>query len=228
MTYKELADILEKNIKKKLYINGKLPTEDNIINEYKATRYCVRKAINLLINNGMLYSVQGSGIFIRDNLNSVDYINISNSSGFKRKHTDKKVEYIIINLDVINIDKEIAQKMSMELNKEVYYIVRLIKVNDNFLAVEYTYYNKDIVHYLNKEIAEDSIFKYITEVLNLNIGFSDRIIYCDKIDSYNAKLLNLEENSPSLITENINHFHNGEIFNFSKIIYNYLYTKLFI
>lgn len=228
MTYKELAEILEKNIEKKLYANGKLPTEDSIINEYKATRYCVRKAVNLLINNGMLYSVQGSGIFIRDNLNSVDYINISSSSGFKRKHTDKKVEYIIINLDVININKEIAQKMSMELNKEAYYIVRLIKVNGNFLAVEYTYYNKDIVPYLNKEIAEDSIFKYITEVLNLNIGFSDRIIYCDKIDSYNAKLLNLEENSPSLITENINHLHNGEIFNFSKIIYNYLYTKLFI
>lgn len=49
MTYKELAEILEKNIENKLYISGKLPTEDNIINEYKATRYCVRKAINLLI-----------------------------------------------------------------------------------------------------------------------------------------------------------------------------------
>lgn len=227
MTYKELAEILEKNIENKLYSSGKLPTEDNIINEYKATRYCVRKAINLLINKGMLYAVQGSGIFIRDNIN-IDYINISNSSGFKSKHPNKNVEYIILDLNVINVDCEIAKKMSMEVNKEVYYIIRLIKVNGKFLAVEYTYYNKDIIHYLNKEIAEDSIFKYITEVLNLNIGFSDRIIYCDKIDSYNAKLLNLEENSPSLITENINHLHNGEIFNFSKIIYNYLYTKLFI
>ena len=227
MTYKELAEILEKNIENKLYISGKLPTEDNIINEYKATRYCVRKAINLLINKGMLYAVQGSGIFIRDNIN-IDYINISNSSGFKSKHPNKNVEYIILDLSVINVDCETAKKMSMEANKEVYYIIRLIKVNGNFLAVEYTYYNKDIIHYLNKEIAEDSIFKYITEVLNLNIGFSDRIIYCDKIDSYNAQLLNLEENSPSLITENINHLHNGEIFNFSKIIYNYLYTKLFI
>lgn len=49
----------------------------------------------------MLYAVQGSGIFIRDNIN-IDYINISDSSGFKSKHPNKNVEYIILDLNIIN------------------------------------------------------------------------------------------------------------------------------
>ena len=231
MDYKELSKVLEKNISDNLYNNvGKLPTEDKIIEDYKTTRYSVRKAINSLIDKGLVYSVQGSGVFIRNNIKN-NYINISFNSGYiglKNKYPDKNVEYKLINLEVIESEEEISNKMLCKVGKKLYYIIRLIKIDNNFFAVEHTYYDKDIVIYLNKEIIEDSIFKYIKNVLNVKIGFSDRIVYCEKLNSYNAKLLNLSRNSPSLVNENLNYLKNGDIFNFSKIIYNYKYTKLLI
>ena len=231
MDYKQLSKILEKNINDNLYNNiGKLPTEDEIIEDYDSTRYSVRKAINTLIDKGLVYSVQGSGVFIRKNIKN-DYINISFNYGYtglKNKYPDKKVEYKLINLAIIESQEEIANKMLCEVGKKLSYIIRLIKIDNNFFAVEYTYYDKDVVVYLNKEIIEDSIFKYIQNVLNVKIGFSDRIVYCEKLNSYDAKLLNLSRNSPSLVNENLNYLKNGNIFNFSKIIYNYKYTKLLI
>ena len=149
----------------------------------------------------------------------------------ERSKYDASSDMVHENIRVLTekkLKEEIANKMLCEVGKKLYYIIRLIKIDNNFFAVEYTYYDKDVVVYLNKEIIEDSIFKYIQNVLNVKIGFSDRIVYCEKLNSYDAKLLNLSRNSPSLVNENLNYLKNGNIFNFSKIIYNYKYTKLLI
>ena len=144
MDYKQLSKILEKNINDNLYNNiGKLPTEDEIIEDYDSTRYSVRKAINTLIDKGLVYSVQGSGVFIRKNIKN-DYINISFNYGYtglKNKYPDKKVEYKLINLAIIESQEEIANKMLCEVGKKLYYIIRLTIIIVLYLQSTSTAFN---------------------------------------------------------------------------------------
>ncbi|MCQ2520723.1 MAG: GntR family transcriptional regulator, partial [Lachnospiraceae bacterium] len=65
--YKWLADQLKTEIRK-LSEQGiyKLPTEAFMCKKYHVSRQTVRDAQNLLINEGLIEKVQGSGTFIVD------------------------------------------------------------------------------------------------------------------------------------------------------------------
>ena len=67
------------------------------------------------------------------------------------------------------------------------------------MCYEESYYKKSIVPFLTKEIAERSIFEYLTSALNLNLGFSDSYIHIELLDSKVAKLLDLDTTSPAMI-----------------------------
>ena len=45
---------------------GKLPTEDQLIEEYQTTRYRVRNAVAVLAEAGDVFPVRGSGVFVRE------------------------------------------------------------------------------------------------------------------------------------------------------------------
>ena len=92
--------------------------------------------------------------------------------------------------------------------------------------MEYSYYNKDIIPYLNEDIAKSSIYSYILEDLKLNIGFADKVIYADKMDEETAEQLELDMSDPALVIENKVFLNNGDIFEVSKVIHNYKYAKL--
>ena len=57
--------------------------------------------------------------------------------------------------------KSLVSKWIVSLETPVYYLKRLRIVDGVPYALERTYYNKDIVPYLGKEIAEGSIFRYL-------------------------------------------------------------------
>ena len=63
---------------------------------------------------------------------------------------------------------------------------RLRIVDEEPFSIEISYFKKDIVPYLNEEIASSSIYSYLIDDLELNIGFADKVINCEKIDEENA------------------------------------------
>ncbi|MEH7082893.1 UTRA domain-containing protein, partial [Neobacillus drentensis] len=58
-------------------------------------------------------------------------------------------------------------------------------------SIEISYFNKDIVRYLNEDIASSSIYNYLIDDLKLTIGFADKVITCVKIDEADAELLHV-------------------------------------
>ena len=130
----------------------------------------------------------------------------------------------------MNLEK--ATEKDIELfkcdeNTEIYNAIRLRHVDNNPFALEFSRYNKKLVPYLNKEIAESSIFNYIQDALKLNIGFADKIIESRKITEYEAELLELEKGDPAIIINDTVYLKSGEIFDCSSVVYNFKYAKFF-
>lgn len=66
LKYEMIVNDLQKRIMNEEFEeNHKLPTEEKLIEEYKVSRNTIRNAIKILINLGIVYSVQGNGMFVR-------------------------------------------------------------------------------------------------------------------------------------------------------------------
>ncbi|MCP3763847.1 GntR family transcriptional regulator [Domibacillus sp. A3M-37] len=224
--YKEIADCLEREIREgKFDETKKLPTEEELIKHFEVSRNTIRKAISQLVNRGYIYQVQGSGMFLREE-SVTDYINLGSLRGLTKDLTSKAIETKILSLHVIEADEEIAKKLRCEVGTNLYYIKRLRIVDKEPFSIEISYFKKDIVPYLNEDIASSSIYSYLIEDLKLNIGFADKVINCEKIDEASARLLHVNELDPALIIENTVCLTNGIIFELSKSIFHYQKAKI--
>lgn len=224
--YKVVADTLEEEIRIGLYSETKkIPTEEEIGERFGVSRNTTRKAIDLLVQKGWLYQVQGSGVFIREMSESVNVVNLQNMNGLTKDFPNKKIETKVIDFKLIKANEELAQKMQCEIDTPIYFVNRVRLVEDEIYSVEYSYFNKDLILYLNEGIIASSIYNYIREDLKLVIGLVDRLFYADYISEKDANLLGVELTAPALVNESKAKLANGEIFDYSKSILHYKNTK---
>ena len=223
--YKLIVDEIEKDILDGKYNKiGKLPTEEELVAHYGVSRTTVRKAISIS-SKVYIYQVQGSGIFVRESILK-GYISLETLKGLTRDFPNREIVNKVISIEVMHADEKLAHDMKCEVGTKIYYVKRLRIMDGKTFSMEYSYYNKDIIPYLNEDIAKSSIYSYILEDLKLNIGFADKVIYADKMDEESAKYLGLAMDDPALVIDNTVFLNNGNIFEVSKVIHNYKYAKL--
>lgn len=137
------------------------------------------------------------------------------------------IENQLLKIEILNADDSLAKLMNCKIGTSVYYLKRLRIVDGIPYALERTYYNKDIIPYLNKEIAEHSIFSYLKNDLKISFGFADKYLSAIKLSKEDANLLKLNENDPAIMIHDNIHLSNGKLFNSSYIIYNYQTTNFY-
>jgi len=224
MIANDLADRINNNEFKETF---KIPTEDQLVNEYKVSKNTIRSAIKILVKAGLIYPVQGSGMFVRDK-RKYNTVFLSGTRWITKDHPCQKITNKCLLLEIVQADDNLSQIMQCEVGTPIYYIERLRIVDDVPYAVEYTYYNKNIIHYLNKEIVEASIYSFIKEDLNISFGFADKYISSRKLTDKESELLELEKDDPAIVIEDNVYLSNGYLFNSSQIVYNYKLAHFFM
>lgn len=224
--YKEIASEIEAQLLAGKYNEGKkLPTEEELIDQYQVSRTTIRKAIGILVNKGYVYQIQGSGIFVREAALK-DYISLENLKGLSRDFPQKKIISQLIELSIVSADEDLATKMKCPIYTPLYFVKRLRIIDGRPFVLEYSYFNKDIIPYLNEEIVKNSIYSYIKDDLKLSIGFADKVIYADKLDADCADALGLEVGDPGLVIDQTVFLSRGDVFEISRVIHHYEQTKL--
>ncbi|EOE4895446.1 UTRA domain-containing protein, partial [Staphylococcus pseudintermedius] len=94
--------------------------------------------------------------------------------------------------------------------------------------IEYSYYNKEIVKYLNTEITEGSIFDYLEQNMQVKVGFSDIYFNADQLNTNEAQLLKLEPNDPCLRYHQTFYTTTGIPFDASDIVFHYKNAHFYI
>lgn len=221
------TDILNRAIDKEY----KLPNETALQKMYGVTRYTLRKGVDELVERGLVYRVQGSGIYLRKKPNEKMF-SLDNTLGVTLESikANRTIETKVIRFEEINFKNLDINSESINLpgDTELYFIERLRIIDNKPFVVEYSYYIKDKVKYLNEEIAADSIFTYLKEVVGLKFGFADKRISAEKLTAEAAKLLNLMKDDPTIVIKDQAYLANGELFNFSKLCYNFEEAQFFM
>lgn len=224
--YEMVVNILEKEMLEDRYsLSKKLPTEEELIKKFNVSKNTIRKAIEILVTKGYVYRVQGSGIFLRE-FTKNGCAQIRDINGLSKQYSNEKFESKVAEFSLINADEKLSNRMKCDIGTKIYYIKRVRYLNGDPIEIEESYYNKDIIPYLNEEICSKSIFDYITNDLKLKIGFADRIITSEKLTEEEASFLNLEKDDPALVLNNTIFLSSGIVFDISVEKFNYKNMKL--
>ena len=228
LKYQIIANEIEHNIYSNNLPQGtKLPTVETLASDYKVSISTIVKAIEALVSRGIVYQLQGSGIFVRRR-NRSGYIDLNITEGFTNSLKEFTVTSKVLEFDLIPANEEIAELIECNINDSVYLVKRLRYLNDEIMCYEEAYYKKSIVPFLTKEIAKGSIFKYLKTAFNLKPGFSDRYLHIEKLNDKVANILNLNPGDPAMVVLEQIYLPSGVLFNASKLVYNYKNTQFFL
>lgn len=223
--YQIVSDKITNYIKEKGLVQGdKIPKIDTLIEMYGVSKATIIQALSLLAQKGIVYKVQGSGIFVRRPSIS-GYISLTSNRGFGEVLDNENTK--VLKFEEIELPEKERKLMRCDEKSLCYHVVRLHFYQDKPVVLESSYFLKEYIPFLSKDIAKGSIFKFIEEGLNTEIRFSDKYIEVKKLTAEQADLLQLEEGDPALEVNDVYYLAKGQIFNCSKLIYNYQNSKFF-
>lgn len=120
--FRDIYDTLKNEINEGLYNDTMvLPTEMALIERFGTSRNTVRRAIQLLNEDGLVYSVKGRGVVILERI-EIDKksFKVGNFQGLKALSSDTEVEKktIVQEFRELTVDDSLAKKFHFRLVKE--------------------------------------------------------------------------------------------------------------
>lgn len=183
-------DLLEKIKQGEIKPHTLLPSESELMKIYDASRDTVRKALNLLLNDGYIQKNKGKGSVVLD-INRIAFP-VSGVISFKEltKTLHGEVKTIVILFSEEKPDEEIQKALYVK-DGLVYHVKRIREIEGEKIILDEDYLNKSIVEGLSYQDAENSLYEYIEKKLGLKISFARKEITVVKATEEEKQLLDM-------------------------------------
>lgn len=168
------ADIIES----KLPYDAQLPSENELVIDYSASRETVRKALNLLVRDGMIQKIRGKGsVVIYQGVTEFPFANLTSFREVQRglglsHETDVRLLESVSASDF----PEVKKALNLRSSTKLWHIIRTRKLDNRVKIIDEDYLVKDIVPDITLDIAKDSLYHYIEQILKLEISYSNKSI----------------------------------------------------
>lgn len=203
--------------------NQQLPLEKELCDIYSVSKMTVKKALDILVSEGLIVKRRGHGTFVKDlNQDEIQRLMLSQqflgTSAFYRKN---EVRSKVINFTVDAATAKVSEQLNIEEGSFVYNIYRVRIVDGDSLVIEQTYMPIDVIPGLKLEHVQASIYEYIESALNANAQSVHRKITVRKATNIEAQELDLEPGDPVGVVEQTGYLNTGELFEYSISIHKY-------
>lgn len=200
-SYLQLVRILQEQIASgELRPGDRIPSEAQLCKFHDVSPMTVRRAINILVDQGAVITEQGRGTFVKSlrfwtsTFDLAELQNILND--------DKKTRVRILQSSVIPADERISRKMKITPGKYVIYIRRLVNVNEN----PFLYHREYLIYDKSKPIIESELDVTSIRCLfegknNSFLKHSQVTIEATVLDENEATLLKTQEAKPAFLIE---------------------------
>lgn len=222
--YIEISNALRNHIlKDNLYQpNDQLPCEKDLCIQYNASKMTIKKALDILVEEGLIYKKRGHGTFVkglsRQQLDIMEE-NICNAqqalTGYSRLYHKEQVTSTVLEFSVISPAPKIASNLHIAADDFVYKILRVRNRNGTPCVLEETYMPIDLIPGLKLSHLESSIYSFIRDCLHYEIQSSHVHIRATEASEFIAEHLKLEVGSPVAVVEQIAFLDNGMPFEYS-------------
>ncbi|WP_027109201.1 GntR family transcriptional regulator [Lacticigenium naphthae] len=223
--YKVIADEIRKRINQGKYIpETRLPNQNELVDEFNVSRVTIKKAIDLLTSAGLVYSIQGSGTYVKKNaLNlSSSSIKIGQNVGLTTAASENlKLESKVLSFSVRFPTEEETERLLISSETPLYEIHRLRILDGKPYSIEYTMIPVYVAPKLSSEVLAKSLYNYLRKEAGIVFGDNRQTIKAARPTDLDKKFLNCTEMDPILHVEKIMFTENGSPFEFSVVHHRY-------
>lgn len=225
--YRQIYSDIKKNILTNHYRAGALlPTQEFFSKKYDVSRITLKKALELLEKEGLIFSKQGSGTYVRKQIGdpSDELLPLDLPIGTTHTHRDQEIKSKILHFSARLPNEEEQINLSINSNEPVYEYKRVRIINNKIYSFEHTIMPVSIVA-LDEKVLSSSVYDYLGREVQLQLTDARRVIFAEKANKEISNALKIEENDPVLTIEQVAYDQNGHAFEFSKSSFQYNKTK---
>ena len=217
-------EIKKRIISQKYAANEPLPDQFALAAEFSTSRMTIQQAMRQLIVEGLVYTRQGQGTFVRKNFLQLSQWDIHGSDYAGATETWGhlgKVESQVIRFELrFPTDKEQASLL-INADAPVYDFVRLRLLNGEPLSLDTTVMPVSLVPGLSKAHLESSVFRYVQDNLGLKMMGSYRVVRALKPSELDQQHLHCEASDPILEVEQVIYLDDGTPLEYAHCHYRY-------
>lgn len=208
-----------------------IPSERELMGNYNLSRTTVRKAIDILVNEGYLYKVQGKGTYVKGQKFTQGLINLTSCTEEIKSH-GLKPESKVIHAGIETANKRIEKYFNSKSEEKFFFTERVFYGDGYPINVTKSYIPYRLIPEIEKyDFSKSSLYKVLDEEYNIKILRANRTIEAVLAYDEVAKLLDIEEGKPILFFKGwVYGMVNGKetIVEFFKTYYRSDRSKFFI
>lgn len=211
--YQEMAQKIEKETFK---ANEFLPSENELAEQYQTSRETIRKALNLLAQNGYIQKIRGKGSTVIER-NKFDFP-VSGLVSFKEL-ADKMGEKPITTVHQcakVSANDFIQKQLKLAEDQEVWEIIRTRSFSGQRIILDKDYLITKTVQHISMDIAEASIYDYLENKLGLIISFAKKEIIVEEPTAEDHELLDLEGFHNVVVIKNYVYLDDATLFQYTE------------
>ena len=196
-----------------------LPSENTLADIFQTSRSTIRKSINELVQQKLLYVKKGSGTYVQREKSSIvfDFIrNFRERAALSNSAPSTKV----ISFQVIPATEFYAEKLQIPIGTSIYMIERLRYLDQTLFCLECSYLPVTLFPELSIPIMENSKYDYIEKDKNLKIIGSDVTLIPITLDKKYATLLDTTPNQPFILESMVSYLSDKIPFEYTEVYRN--------
>lgn len=229
LVYRTIMHDIKEKIVNKEYDGMRLPDERSLSEHYQVSRSSMKRALELLAQEGIVFKKRGSGTFINPlylknrGLFKYEGSNLGITDSFSVPGKSQNIE--LLDYQVIKTDDDMKQDLFLTSSDFVYKIRRLRLLDDQPFLIETGFIPIKIAPDLNPDILKKSLFNYLEHQKNKRVTKSFLTITVEPSTLEDQVKLMLEPNEPVGIIEGIFFLDDGTPFEVSNMRVHYKYMK---
>lgn len=215
--YADIKDKIEQNIWK---AQDELPTENELMEAYSYSKDTIRKALSLLELDGYIQKRQGRNSVVLDHHHmKKQYLSELRTAGELNRLALHQIETELTDLYIVQGQADLMTIFEVDETVDFYRVGRVRTIDGERLEYEVSYFDRRIVPFLNREIAEGSIYHYLEDELGLKISHSRREISFRYANEEEKRLMDLGDYEMVVVVESTAYLANGQVFQAGSICY---------
>ncbi|MHC9532171.1 GntR family transcriptional regulator [Dellaglioa sp. L3N] len=215
--YREIYSDIKRDILTNHYRAGALlPTQEILTEKYEVSRLTLKKSLNLLSDEGLIYSKQGSGTYVRPRMDSqsAETLPLDLPIGVTYSHRDQKITSKLLYFNA-RLPTELEQKnLQILSNDPVYEIKRIRLINHQVYSFEHSVMPVAIAP-IDEKILAGSVYDYLGSHANLQLTDARRVVYAEPANAETSQALEVSVNSPIFVIDQIAYDQKGRAFEYS-------------
>ncbi len=198
--YAQIIEQISRDIGNGIYQQTKrLPTEDELAEQYGVSRITIRRAINELVTQGIVEKKQGKGTFIslpklsrRLNSAPISFTEMCAANGLTA--SAKLLEARVC----VPEPSHVRELLQLQPGDPAVHICRLRYAGNRPLVLEDNYYPIEFSYLLAIDLENDSTYRYLRQERGIELCSTDIRLSIVRADAGLAKLLQVARNTPQL------------------------------